>query len=156
MFQAALRAAARPAALASRSALKPSSASLRALSTTASRLSGPAAPSLYGPGSKAGEIPSDETQATGLERFQLLGEIEGVDSFDLEPLDASRVGTLENPIKVFSLDTERIVGCTGSPADSHELHWFTVKHDKTRRCAECGSAYALDFQGSLDAHDAHH
>ncbi|KAH7925490.1 COX5B-domain-containing protein [Leucogyrophana mollusca] len=154
MLSVALRAV-RPVALRSARRASPSTAA-RALSTTASRLSGPAAPSIYGTGSKQGEVPSDETQATGLERFQLLGEMQGVDSFDLEPLDSSRVGTLADPIKVFSLDTERIVGCTGAPADSHELHWFTVRHDKTRRCPECGSAYALDFQGVAEEHDAHH
>jgi hypothetical protein len=32
----------------------------------------------------------------------VLGEAEGVKVFDFEPLDASRVGTQENPVKVFS------------------------------------------------------
>jgi cytochrome c oxidase subunit 5b len=153
MLNAALRAL-RPVVV--RSARKStSSTAFRALSTTTPRFSGPAPPSLFGEGAKPGEIPSDEQQATGLERFQLLGEMQGVDAFDLEPLDSSRVGTLEDPIKVFSLDTSRIVGCTGSPAESHELHWFTVKKEKNRRCPECGSVYALDFQG-VEHHDAHH
>ncbi|EIW84383.1 COX5B-domain-containing protein [Coniophora puteana RWD-64-598 SS2] len=143
LFTTAIRAA-RPALA---RAARPTSSATRALSVSAVRCSGPAPPSLLGPGSKAGEVPSDETQATGLERLQLLGEMQGVPAFDYEPLDSSRVGTLEDPIKVFSLDVERVVGCTGSPADSHEVHWFKVKKDKTRRCPECGSAYALDFQG---------
>lgn len=61
------------------------------------------APSLFGPGAKAGEMPTDEQQATGLERFQLLAEQQGVDAFDKSPLDSSRIGTLEDPIKVFCL-----------------------------------------------------
>lgn len=79
------------------------STAFRALSTTTPRFSGPAPPSLYGEGAKPGEIPSDEQQATGLERLQLLGEMQGIEAFDLEPLDSSRVGTLEDPVKVFSL-----------------------------------------------------
>lgn len=40
-------------------------------------------------------------------------------------------------------DTERIVGCTGSPADSHDLLWFNLKKDKLGRCTECGSGNSL-------------
>ena len=61
-----------------------------------------AAPSIYGVGAKPGEIPTDESQSTGLDRVQVLGLLEGVDVFDLEPLDSSRIGTLADPIKVFS------------------------------------------------------
>ena len=156
MLNTALRAA-RPIAL--RAGRSANSTQFRALSTTVARRSGAPPPQLYGSGGKTGEIPTDEQQATGLERFQLLGEMEGYPAFDLEPLDSSRVGTLQDPIKVHSLvnptsmlfrcaihyltrfrqDTQRIVGCTGSPAESHELHWFTVHQDKIRRCPECGS-----------------
>ncbi|KAG6373343.1 cytochrome c oxidase polypeptide IV [Boletus reticuloceps] len=152
MLSTALRAA-RPVAL--RTARPANSTALRALSTTAARRSGAPPPQLFGQGGKTGEIPTDEQQATGLERFQLMGEMEGHEAFDLQPLDSSRVGTLKDPIKVYSLDTERIVGCTGSPAESHELHWFTVRQDKIRRCTECGSAYKLDYHG-LEHHDTHH
>lgn len=48
-------------------------------------------------------MPTDEEQATGLERLELLGEMQGINVFDEEPLDSSRLGTLENPVKVFSL-----------------------------------------------------
>ena len=44
-------------------------------------------PQLFGPGGKIGEIPMDEQQATGLKCFQLLGEMEGYDAFDLQPLN---------------------------------------------------------------------
>jgi hypothetical protein len=62
-----------------------------------------AAPSIYGVGAKPGEIPTDEAQSTGLDRVQVLGLLEGVDVFDLEPLDSSRIGTLADPIKVLSV-----------------------------------------------------
>ncbi|TFK50081.1 COX5B-domain-containing protein [Heliocybe sulcata] len=130
----------------------------RALSVSARRASDhPSQPEIYGPGIKPGEVPTDEAQATGLERFELLAEMEGLEAFDTEPLDASRVGTPSDPIKVFALNNERIIGCTGCPADSHDVLWFTVKKDHQARCAECGSVYALDFQGNPDAHaSAHH
>jgi cytochrome c oxidase subunit 5b len=105
MFNAALRAT-RPAALIARCAVKPARLPARALSTTALRASdhGPKPPSLFGPGGKAGEVPTDEEQATGLERLQLLGELEGIDVFDMdEVLDSSRVGTTADPVKVPSL-----------------------------------------------------
>ncbi|KAI5998864.1 cytochrome c oxidase polypeptide IV [Pisolithus albus] len=152
MFHASLRAV-RPVAL--RATRPAQSSAVRRLSTTPAVRSDHHAPAIFGPGGKPGEIATDEQQATGLERFQLLAEMQGVDAFDKAPLDSSRVGTLEDPIKVFSLDTERLVGCTGSPADSHDIHWFQLRKDKNRRCPECGSTYALDYQGHPHE-DVHH
>jgi cytochrome c oxidase subunit 5b len=37
-------------------------------------------------------MPTDIEQATGLERLELLGKMEGRDIFDMRPLDASRLG----------------------------------------------------------------
>lgn len=47
---------------------------------------------LLGPGAKPGTVPTDVEQATGLERLEILGKMEGVDIFDMRPLDASRLG----------------------------------------------------------------
>jgi cytochrome c oxidase subunit 5b len=100
MFRSAVRAA-RPVVLATRSTPNPkSSTSIRSFSTTFRTFSGPAPPKLFGQGGKAGEVPSDIEQATGLERLQLLGELEGIDVFDESPLDSSRIGTKANPILV--------------------------------------------------------
>jgi len=100
MLRSAVRAA-RPAVLAARSSLKPKSPiSIRAFSTTLQVSSGPAPPQLFGQGGKPGEVPSDIDQATGLERLQLLGELEGIDVFDESPLDSSRIGTKANPVLV--------------------------------------------------------
>lgn len=41
-----------------------------------------------------GTVPTDLEQATGLERFEILGKMQGVDVFDMKPLDASRLGTV--------------------------------------------------------------
>ncbi|EAU85445.1 cytochrome c oxidase polypeptide IV [Coprinopsis cinerea okayama7 len=153
MFKTALQAATRPALNAVRSSARPAVA-LRAFSTTQRANSGPPPPQLYGSGGKPGQVPTDIEQATGIERLQLLGELEGVNVFDDSPLDSSRIGTKADPIKVLSYDVERMIGCTGSPADSHDVTWFMVNKDKISRCVECGSVYALDFRG--EEHAEHH
>lgn len=100
MLQNVVRAA-RPAILAARSSLKPSTSSLRAFSTTVRIQSGgPPPPQLYGTGAKSGSVPTDIEQATGLERLQLMGEMEGINIFDDGPLDSSRIGTKVDPILV--------------------------------------------------------
>ncbi|KAI0359975.1 COX5B-domain-containing protein, partial [Trametes cingulata] len=155
MFAAALR----PASLvARRAAFKPARAAVaaRAFSISAARRSEHPTPQIFGEGAKPGEVPTDENQSTGLERLQVLGAIEGVEVFDFAPLDSSRIGTLADPIKVYSLEPERIIGCTGSPAESHELLWMNLTRDKVRRCPECGSVYVLDYQGADDHHAEHH
>ena len=68
-----------------------------------------AIPTLLPPGSSPGEVPSDLSHATGIERLQVLGEAENVKVFDYEPLDASRIGTLDDPIKVFSWVSRNLV-----------------------------------------------
>lgn len=69
---------------------------------TSSRVHSEPAPTLYGEGAKAGEVPTDTQQATGLERLQLLGHLEGVDVFHMGPLMMSKPGTLEDPTVVQS------------------------------------------------------
>jgi len=106
MLSLALRSARTSSALTARAGLARPSSSLRTLSTSAIRRSDDhhaSAPSIYGVGAKPGETPTDEAQSTGLDRVQVLGLLEGVDVFDLEPLDSSRIGTLTNPVKVFSV-----------------------------------------------------
>jgi hypothetical protein len=82
---------------------------------------------LIGPGADPGTVPTDLEQATGIERLEILGKMEGVDIFDMRPLDASRKGTLDNPILVRSAGDEQYAGCTGVPADSHIVHWLGVR-----------------------------
>ena len=47
---------------------------------------------LIGPGAEPGTVPTDLEQAVGLERLEILGKMQGVDVFDMKPLDASRKG----------------------------------------------------------------
>lgn len=114
---------------------------------------------LIGPGTAPGVVPTDIDQSTGLERFELLGKIEGVDVFDMTPLDSSRTGTMENPIVVKSAGVEQYAGCTGSPADSHVVIWLGMSKERPiERCPECGSVYKMEFVGAEDHghHDHHH
>ncbi|KZT51993.1 COX5B-domain-containing protein [Calocera cornea HHB12733] len=131
----------------------------RTLSTSALRKSddhGHAAPPtpLYGEGSGPGQVPTDVDQATGLERLQLLGQIEGIDVFDQGPLEVTRMGTMADPIQVQTLTEERIVGCTGFPADSHDTIWMaanTTVQSGIARCPECGCVYKLrDLRPELE------
>lgn len=82
---------------------------------------------LFGPGAQPGTVPTDLEQATGQERLEILGKMEGVDIFDMRPLDASRQGTVKDPILVRSAGDEQYAGCTGYPADSHQVIWLTVR-----------------------------
>jgi cytochrome c oxidase subunit 5b len=50
---------------------------------------------LLPPGAQPGTVPTDAEQATGLERLEILGKMQGIDIFDMRPLDASRLGTLQ-------------------------------------------------------------
>ena len=94
---------ARPAARLTAWPKSTATTSSRALTVSAARKSGHPSPQLLGEGGKAGEVPTDINQSTGLERLQALGFLEGVDVFDSNPLDSSRIGTLDNPVLVYSL-----------------------------------------------------
>jgi len=131
------------------------------------------------PGAQPGTVPTDLEQATGLERLEILGKMQGIDIFDMRPLDASRLGintplpststststttnpfpppgTLQDPIVVKSFGDEQYIGCTGCPADSHNVIWLITSRDRpVERCPECGSAYKLEYVGPPESHDAH-
>ncbi|KAI4205904.1 MAG: hypothetical protein LQ350_000089 [Teloschistes chrysophthalmus] len=113
---------------------------------------------LVGPGAKPGTVPSDLEQATGIERLEILGKMQGVDIFDMKPLDASRLGTIYDPIMVKSFGDEQYCGCTGFPADSHVVKWLIISRDRPmQRCSECGSTYMMEYVGPPDdPHDHGH
>jgi cytochrome c oxidase subunit 5b len=112
---------------------------------------------LFGPGAAPGTVPTDLEQSTGLERLEILGKMEGVDIFDMRPLDATRLGTMENPIMVRSAGDEQFAGCTGFPADSHGVWWLGLTRERPiERCPECGSVYKMDYVGPEDDHHHHH
>lgn len=76
----------------------------RTIATSARKLSdhAHAPPALVGEGAPVGTVPTDENQSTGLERLQLLGHLEGVDVFDMQPMEVPRLGTVKEPIMVKS------------------------------------------------------
>jgi cytochrome c oxidase subunit 5b len=47
---------------------------------------------LLPPGAEPGTIPTDLEQATGLERLEILGKMQGIDIFDMSPLPSDRRG----------------------------------------------------------------
>lgn len=47
---------------------------------------------LLPPGAEPGTIPTDLEQATGLERLEILGKMQGIDIFDMSPLQSDRKG----------------------------------------------------------------
>ncbi|GJN90339.1 hypothetical protein Rhopal_003348-T1 [Rhodotorula paludigena] len=114
----------------------------RTFLTSLPRFSDHQEPILQGPGGKSGEIPTDLEQATGLERFELLHKLKGEEAFSLEPLEVPRLGTIEDPIKVFSL--------------SHDTILFTAHKDKAIRCPECGCAYQVEYHGLPEGEHGHH
>lgn len=113
---------------------------------------------MIGSGAAEGTVPTDLEQETGLARLELLGLREGIDVFDRRPLDASRKGTVADPIVVDSYENYRYVGCTGSPAGSHAVQWLKPTTEKIARCWECGSVYTindLSVPGEGDGHGHH-
>ncbi|KAJ1337422.1 cytochrome c oxidase subunit 5b [Microdochium nivale] len=111
---------------------------------------------LLGPGAPVGEVPTDVDQSTGLERLEILGKMDGVDIFDMRPLDASRKGTVENPITIRSAGDEQYAGCTGYPVDSHVVTWLGMNRERPmERCPECGSVYKMEYVGPQDDHHGH-
>ena len=121
--------------------------------TTKDKVLSPA--DMFGEGAKSGTVPTDLEQATGLERYELLGKIAGVDVFDMQPLKVDRIATVDDPIIVDCFDTYRYVGCTGLD-DSHDTLWYTVAKGKVTRCYECGQCFKLNFKGVEGATPAGH
>ncbi|KAK9448738.1 cytochrome c oxidase subunit VB-domain-containing protein [Limtongia smithiae] len=112
---------------------------------------------LFGPGAEPGTVPTNFEQATGLERLEMLAEMAGIDLFDESPLPAERIGTIADPVIVESGTEQKYLGCTGVPADSHEIEWISATIHSPARCLECGAVYKLTYVGAAaDLVAAHH
>lgn len=103
--------------------------------------------SLIGPGAKAGTIPTDMDQATGLERFEILGKREGVDVWDIENPITEGKGTMKDPYLVPTYMGYRFVGCKGKEGEDHKPYWMRVEEGKPGRCWQCGNVFAAKFLG---------
>lgn len=116
------------------------------------QISGP--DSLIGPGAQPGTIPTDLDQATGLERFEILGKMEGVDVFDMEKPIFEGSGTMVDPYLVPTYIGYRYVGCRGKDNQDHKSYWMKVEEGKPGRCWQCGTVYAAKYLGEPGHH--HH
>ncbi|KAE8590836.1 hypothetical protein XENTR_v10018225 [Xenopus tropicalis] len=89
-----------------------------------------------------GGIPTDEEQATGLERKTLQAMKKGLDPYSiLKP--KSYLGTKEDPHIVPSINKKRIVGCI-CEEDNSAIIWFWVHEGPAQRCPSCGAHYKLE------------
>merc|ERR1711953_996973 len=53
-------------------------------------------------------------------------------------------GTIENPVLIPAIHTERVVGCTGgSGNDEHVPLWFRCREGFLYRCGECDQIFML-------------
>ncbi|KAH0623503.1 hypothetical protein JD844_006325, partial [Phrynosoma platyrhinos] len=86
-------------------------------------------------------IPTDEEQATGLERKTLLAMKRGEDPYSIfKPKRNS--GTREDPHIVPSIGDKRLVGCI-CEEDNSAIIWFWVHKGDSHRCPQCGVYYKL-------------
>ncbi|KAM4607929.1 cytochrome c oxidase subunit 5B2 [Polymixia lowei] len=86
-------------------------------------------------------VPTDEEQATGLERRALQGLKKGKDYYSiLKPKDYA--GTQEDPHIVPCIGTKRLVGCL-CEEDNTAIVWFWLHEGDAQRCPSCGSHYKL-------------
>lgn len=103
--------------------------------------------SLIGPGAQPGTIPTDMDQATGLERYEILGKREGIDVFDMEKPIKEGSGTLADPFLVPTYIGYRYVGCRGKGGEDHKAYWMKVEEGEPARCWHCGTVYAAKYLG---------
>ncbi|XP_028279140.1 cytochrome c oxidase subunit 5B2 [Parambassis ranga] len=91
--------------------------------------------------STAKGIPTDEEQATGLERRAMQALKQGKDPYSiLKPKQYA--GTKEDPHIVPSIGNKRIVGCI-CEEDNTAIVWFWLHEGESQRCPSCGSHYKL-------------
>ncbi|XP_029465563.1 cytochrome c oxidase subunit 5B, mitochondrial-like [Rhinatrema bivittatum] len=89
----------------------------------------------------AGGIPTDEEQATGLERKTLQALKKGLDPYSIFKPKAY-AGTKEDPHIVPSINKQRLVGCI-CEEDNSAIIWFWVHQGEAQRCPSCGAYYKL-------------
>jgi len=89
------------------------------------------------PGGKPGIVPTDLEQSTGNERYELLGKLAGLDLFGMDPLPSDRMGTVDDPVIIYSTEPIHYIGCSGVPADSHDTLFMRLEMwSKHSRCKE--------------------
>ncbi|XP_061783322.1 cytochrome c oxidase subunit 5B, mitochondrial-like [Nerophis lumbriciformis] len=89
----------------------------------------------------AGGIPTDEEQATGLEKVIMKAMKEGADSHGTMR-SKEYAGSKVDPHLVPSVSNKRIVGCV-CEEDNTAVVWFWLHEGETQRCPSCGTHYKL-------------
>ncbi|KQK08692.1 putative cytochrome c oxidase subunit 5b-like [Brachypodium distachyon] len=93
--------------------------------------------------------------ATGLEREELEGELQGKKRFDMDA-PVGPFGTKEAPAVIESYYNKRIVGCPGGEGeDEHDVVWFWLKKDEPHECPVCSQYFTLKVIGDLGDPDGH-
>ncbi|XP_041089582.1 cytochrome c oxidase subunit 5B, mitochondrial-like [Polyodon spathula] len=114
---------------------------LRSAVRVAARRAGPAPVPAPVRGMSAGGIPTDEEQATGMEKKIIHALKTGSDPFSmLRPKEYA--GTKQDPHIVPSITDKRIVGCI-CEEDNTAVVWFWLHQGEAQRCPSCGSHYKL-------------
>lgn len=90
------------------------------------------------------EVPTNFEHAVGIERLEMLSEMMGEPVDINTPLKVTKLGSLDSPTMVPTVDHhERIIGCSGFPAESHEINWVTATMESLGRCVICGHVFKL-------------
>ncbi|XP_048208266.1 cytochrome c oxidase subunit 5B, mitochondrial [Perognathus longimembris pacificus] len=112
-----------------------------ALAAQAVRARGPRGAAAVRAMASRGGVPTDEEQATGLEREIMMATRKGLDPYNMAAPKATS-GTKEDPNLVPSISNKRIVGCI-CEEDNCTVIWFWLHKGETQRCPSCGSHYKL-------------
>merc|ERR1719153_1742963 len=88
-----------------------------------------------------GGIPTDEEQATGLEKIIMNAMKDGSDPYSMfKPKEYA--GSKADPHLVPSITNKRIVGCV-CEEDNTAVVWFWLHQGEAQRCPSCGTHYKL-------------
>uniref|UniRef100_A0A3Q3C845 Cytochrome c oxidase subunit 5B, mitochondrial n=1 Tax=Haplochromis burtoni TaxID=8153 RepID=A0A3Q3C845_HAPBU len=89
-------------------------------------------------------IPTDEEQATGLEKVIMKAMKQGEDPFNMMK-PKHYAGSKADPHLVPSITNKRIVGCCVcvGEEDNTAVVWFWLHEGEAQRCPSCGSHYKL-------------
>lgn len=94
--------------------------------------------------------------ATGHEREELEGELEGRKRFTDMDAPVGPFGTKEAPAVIKSYYNKRIVGCPGGEGeDEHDVVWFWLEKDKPHECPVCSQYFVLEVIGEGGDPEAH-
>lgn len=85
---------------------------------------------LVPPGAPVGTVPTEYNQSTGLERLEILGKMQGIDIFDMRPLDSSRKGVFD--IALLQSQTARQRAESIHPNSQYNSQGFGARGLQTR------------------------